>query len=243
MRKKEKLEQIEILLDEGLITSEVIDNLNNTDITGMLESVNYTNLEDGIYLGHINFNESLVIVDSKGKKDPYVFDFGWTPGFKSVSKITSKIIVKDRKGYISCKTFTRVKDYLDRSVSSKEREIKFLEDTKSKRPDDDELLDRLKKEIIEQKKSLSYIQIKYPAILKNVKEKYEKELSESKSLSSEIRKLNHRVTKELSAESKEMKKAKSELTKKRKLSVLSNYRTSKYKYILNILLNVEDSES
>ena len=242
MRKKEKtLKKKELLTEEeSLVITDLVRNLEDTDITGMLKSVNYTVLEDGVYFGQLNLGESTIIITS-GKKDPFIFDFGWTPGFKSVSKMTFKIIVKNRRGYLNSKGFTRIYDYLTYSVESKIREIKILENEKKLRYGEDELLENLKNDLILQKQVISYLSNKKDKLIEEVAKTRERIYNEGRKLNQEIEELKlESESPELS--DRELKCLKKAIAKKRKLSILTNYKLIRYKHTLNILSGIDSDE-
>lgn len=239
MRKKEKMLKEE-LLEEDLIVSDLVKNLENTDVTGMLKSVNYTVLEDGVYIGQLKPGESIITITS-GKKDPYIFDFGWTLGFKAISRMTFKIIVKNRRGYLSSKSFTRIYNYLVYSVEAKDREIKILENEKKLRYGEDELLEDLRKNLVIQKQIISYLSDKKDKLIKEVIKTRESTCNESEKLIQEIERLK-KESKSSKLSEHDLKCLKKAMTKKRKLSILTNYKQVKYKYTLNILSGVDSDD-
>lgn len=102
------------------------------NITGKWESKNYTSLEDGVYVGFINHGEcEITLIESK-KNHPNVFDFGLENGYVAINRTTIKVIVKNKKGYIDCRHLILICDYLKKSINSKEKEIKSLEDSISR---------------------------------------------------------------------------------------------------------------
>lgn len=246
-------EEIKKMIDTDLEedTEEAIktiaDKIDMTDTTGCLRSVNYTSLQDGVYYGVMEHGEGIVTLKKSNRKDPYIFDFGWNEGFRTSRKMTFKIIVKGRKGYIHSRNLAYIHDHLKSAVESKEREIKYLE----KCPRSGELLESLKSKLILEKKSLEYLTDQREKLTKNVRESIKtteklKETIETRSKEVDELTLKHYGTLEPSGSmrkekpaTEEMKAAQKLLTKTRRLEVPVNYKVFKYECILEILTGVD----
>lgn len=166
------------------------------NITGKWESKNYTSLEDGVYIGFINHGECEITLKESKKKHPNVFDFGLEGGYAATNRTTITLIVKNKKGYIDCRHLTLICDYLKKSINSKEKEIKFLEDSISRiethqavfsseksretvLKSQKEILCELNEKLPSQKKLYEELSMKRTKLLQEVQEEYENCLKSS----------------------------------------------------------------
>lgn len=166
------------------------------NITGKWESKNYTSLEDGVYIGFINHGECEITLKESKKKHPNVFDFGLEGGYAATNRTTIILIVKNKKGYIDCRHLTLICDYLKKSINSKEKEIKFLEDSISRiethqavfsseksretvLKSQKEILCELNEKLPSQKKLYEELSMKRTKLLQEVQEEYENCLKSS----------------------------------------------------------------
>lgn len=263
---KEEIEVIDNLPEEindeediendtaSIIKKEDLDN-----IIGRLESINYTILNDGAYIGTMNRGESVVTI-IEGKKDPYIFDFGWKEGYRATRKFIMKVLVKNGKGYIHSTHLANIHDYLSASVEYDEKEINRSKGDISRLPsivvkDREELIKKISSRLEYKKKILDYLTEKRKDLIEEVSrysfecrkswEKTQKQINTKKeTLEKEIFSYYGILypTKELRKKKKEtenIRRLRKSLIKSRKLEILLNYRLSKYRDISFILNGVD----
>jgi hypothetical protein len=267
-KEKEKSVEKEEIIDIDIINEEeseedkysggklVINDSLNT--VGKWESKNYTSMSDGIYMGFINHGDQKITM-KEGKKDPYVFDFEFAPGYVAIKRTTISVVVKNRKGYIDCSHLARICDYLKISIESKEKEIKSLEKIVEKYAASSEvwvksrkdLLTELKERLLLQEKTYEALSKKRTDLLKEVQREYDNLLISQEEMEKILEERKNSYDKEtikcfgkLNPTQKEMKDkhvsvnlniAEKLLKEGRKTMALINHRIPNYEDMLEIL--------